>query len=145
MTPTQIDAVKDSFARVRPIADQAGALFYERLFALDPALRPLFKGDIGDQSRKLMAMLATVVDGLDRLETIVPMVEALGVRHHAYGIKDADYDAVGQALLWTLEQGLGDAFTPATREAWTAAYVLLTTTMQQAARQSAAGGPTAGG
>ena len=139
MTPTQIEAVKTSFARVRPIADQAGALFYERLFTLDPALRPLFKGDINDQSRKLMAMLATAVDGLDHLDTIVPTVEALGVRHRAYGIKEADYDTVAQALLWTLEQGLGEAFTPATREAWIAAYTLLATTMQQAARQSTAG------
>ncbi|MHB8886742.1 MAG: globin family protein [Methylovirgula sp.] len=138
MTPTQIDAVKTSFASVRPIADQAGALFYERLFTLDPGLRPLFKGDIGEQSRKLMLMLATAVDGLDHLETIVPAVEALGVRHRAYGIKEADYDTVAQALLWTLEQGLGDAFTPATRDAWIAAYSLLATTMQQAARQSAA-------
>jgi nitric oxide dioxygenase len=134
MTPEEIDAVKASFALIVPIADQAGALFYERLFALDPSLRPLFKADITTQSKKLMQMIATAVNGLDRLETIVPAVQALGVRHAGYGVVDAHYDTVGQALLWTLEQGLGQGYTPEILGAWAAAYGLLTDTMKAAAR-----------
>jgi hemoglobin-like flavoprotein len=129
MTPAQIDEVKSSFALVVPIADQAGMLFYRRLFELDPSLRPLFKGDIAEQSKKLMQMITVAVNGLDRLDSIVPAVEALGVRHVGYGVTDAHYDTVATALLWTLEQGLGDRFTPAAREAWTEAYGLLATTM----------------
>jgi hemoglobin-like flavoprotein len=136
MTPAEITTVKSSFDRVRPIADQAGALFYERLFTIDPALRPLFKGDIAVQRRMLMDMLASAVDGLDRIETIVPAVQALGIRHKDYGVKDKDYDTVAQALLWTLEQGLGETFTPETRAAWISAYTLLATTMQQAAKSA---------
>ena len=86
MTPSQILAVKQSFAMVEPIADRAGAMFYARLFEIDPGLRPLFKGDIGEQSRKLMQVLATAVNALDRIETIVPTVQALGARHVAYGV-----------------------------------------------------------
>src|ERR1051326_2873506 len=95
MTPEQIRLVKSSFSSVLPIADQTGVQFYDRLFALDPALRPLFKGDITEQSRMLMRMLATVVNGLDRLETIVPAVRALGVRHAGYGVVDAHYRRSG--------------------------------------------------
>jgi hemoglobin-like flavoprotein len=134
MTPDQTEAVKASFAKVVPIADQAGALFYEKLFALDPALRPLFKGDIKEQRQKLMQMIATAVNGLDDLDTIVPAVQALGARHAGYGVVDAHYDIVAEALLWTLEQGLGPDFTPEVREAWTATYVLLADTMKAAAQ-----------
>jgi hemoglobin-like flavoprotein len=143
MTPMQIETVKTSFARIRPIANQAGILFYERLFEVDPELRPLFKGDIRDQSRKLMTMLGTVVDGLNDIDDMVPAIEALGRRHRDYRIKDADYATVGQALLWTLEQGLGDAFTPDVREAWAAAYDLVATTMQKAASKSDSSSPAA--
>jgi hemoglobin-like flavoprotein len=135
MTPAQIDEVKRSFALVAPIADQVGILFYTRLFEIDPSLRRLFKADIKAQSKKLMQMIAVAVNGLDALETIVPAVQALGARHAGYGVTDAHYDTVASALLWTLEQGLGDVFTPAAREAWTAAYVLLAGTMKAAARQ----------
>lgn len=134
MTPTQIANIKTSFALVEPIAEAAGALFYDRLFALDPSLRPLFGADIRSQSEKLMQTLTVVVKGLDRLETIVPAVRALGMRHADYGVLDSHYDTVGAALLWTLEQGLGERFTPTTREAWTAAYALLAATMKAAAR-----------
>ena len=137
MTPTQIDTVKTSFAAVLPIADQAGMLFYQRLFTVDPSLRPLFKGDIEAQSRLLMRMIATAVNGLDRLETIVPAVQALGVRHAGYGVAEANYRTVGDTLLWTLEQGLGPAFTPEVSEAWAAAYTLLAETMKTAARDAA--------
>jgi nitric oxide dioxygenase len=135
MTPAQIDEVKRSFVLIVPIADQAGISFYTRLFEIDPSLRSLFKSDIEAQSKKLMQMIAIAVNGLDRLETIVPAVQALGARHAAYGVADAHYDTVGSALLWTLEQGLGSAFTPKAREAWTAAYLLLADTMKAAARE----------
>ena len=137
MTPAQINAVKTSFSAVLPIADQAGMLFYERLFTVNPSLRPLFKGDIAAQSRTLMRMIGTAVGGLDRLETIVPAVQALGVRHAGYGVAEADYQTVGEALLWTLAQGLGPAFTPEVSEAWAAAYTVLAETMKSAARDAA--------
>jgi hemoglobin-like flavoprotein len=133
MTPTQIEAVKTSWAKVAPIADQAAILFYDKLFALDPSLRPLFKPDLTEQRKLLMTMLGAAVGGLGSLDTIVPAVQALGRRHKNYGVTDAHYGTVGQALLWTLEQGLGDEFTPEVRDAWTAAYGLLSGTMQTAA------------
>ena len=139
MTPAEIDMVKQSFAQVAPIADEAGALFYNRLFTLDPSLQGLFREDIAAQSRKLMQMLATAVNGLDKLETIVPAVQALGVRHVRYGVTEAHYDTVAAALLWTLEQGLGADFTPQVREAWVAAYSILAGAMKAAAREVAVG------
>ena len=133
MTPAQVLAVQQSFALVKPIAQEAGMLFYDRLFAIDPKLRALFKGDLAVQSRKLMLMIATAVAGLDRLDSIVPAVEALGRRHGGYGVTPGDYDTVAAALLWTLEKGLGAAFTPEVRTAWIAAYTLLADTMKAAA------------
>src|SRR5262245_30679403 len=112
MKPEQITLVQDTFAQVVPIADTAAALFYERLFTLDPALRPLFKGDMTEQQRKLMTMLGVAVKGLNRLDTIVPAVQQLGARHAGYGVQDEHYGTVGAALLWTLGQGLGKGFTP---------------------------------
>lgn len=144
MTPEQIALVRASFAQVLPIADAAAGLFYDRLFALDPALRPLFRGDLTAQGRALMGMIRVAVNGLDRLEQIVPAVQALGQRHAAYGVKDEHYATVAGALLWTLEQGLGAAFTPATREAWTQAYTLLAATMQTAAAESRPAPPAGG-
>jgi len=138
MTPSQIASVQTSFAAVLPIADQAGSMFYERLFAVDPKLRLLFKGDMQEQSRVLMRMIATAVNGLDRLETIAPAVKDLGVRHAGYGVSEADYETVGNALLWTLERGLGAGFTPDVAAAWVAAYAVLADTMKTAAREAAA-------
>ncbi len=109
MTPANQTLVRESFAKVVPIAPQAAALFYDRLFTLDPSLKPLFKGDMEEQGRKLMAMIGTAVASLDRLDTIIPGVQALGRRHATYGVPLASYDTVGAALLWTLGQGLGDA------------------------------------
>ena len=134
MTPEQIKLVKDSFALVAPIAPQAAALFYGRLFEIAPEVRPLFKGDIEEQGRKLMQVIATAVGALDRLDTIVPTVQDLGRRHATYGVSDAHYDKVAEALLWTLGQGLGDGFTPAVREAWTVTYTILADTMKAAAK-----------
>ncbi|MCG8393664.1 MAG: globin domain-containing protein [Pseudomonadales bacterium] len=133
MTPEQIALVQDSWAKVEGISDQAAALFYERLFTTDPSLKPLFKGNMEEQGKKLMTMIGVAVKGLDKLDTIVPAVQKLGARHKDYGVKPADYDTVAQALLWTLGQGLGDAFDNETEAAWTAAYALLATTMIDAA------------
>ena len=138
MTPSQIDAVQKSFSAVLPIADQAGIMFYERLFETDPRLRSLFSGDIAAQSEKLMQMIGTAVYGLYQLDTIVPTVRALGIRHARYGVSEADYQTVGAALLWTLEQGLGSDFTPEVAQAWAAAYALLADTMKAAAREAGA-------
>jgi hemoglobin-like flavoprotein len=122
MTPAQTELVKSSWEKVVPIQGQAAELFYGKLFELDPGLRPLFKGDVKEQGRKLMVMLNVAVRGLDDLGTLVPAVKALGKRHEGYGVKPEHFGTVGSALLWTLEQGLGPAFTPDTRAAWTEVY-----------------------
>ena len=134
MTPAQAGLVQDSFARVLPIKNQAASSFYERLFELDPGLRSLFPDDMAEQHHKLMTMLAAAVQGLDRLDEIVPAVQALGRRHAGYYVEDAHYDTVGEVLLWTLNQGLGESFTPQVRDAWASVYALLATTMKDAAR-----------
>jgi hemoglobin-like flavoprotein len=133
-----VQLIKQSWAQVEPIADTAATLFYGRLFELAPELRPMFTGDMHEQGRKLMQMLAMVVRGLDRLERIVPAVQQLGERHAGYGVRPEHYEVVGAALLWTLEQGLGEAFTPPVRSAWTTAYRVLASTMQDAALAAAA-------
>jgi len=138
MTPEQIELVKSSWTQVVPIADTAAKLFYGKLFELDPALKPLFKGDMTEQGRKLTRMIGTAVNGLDRLDEIVPAVKDLGVRHVAYGVQDEHYDTVGSALLWTLGQGLGDGFTPEVELAWATVYTLLADTMKSAASEAAA-------
>jgi hemoglobin-like flavoprotein len=136
VTPTQKTLVQDSFASIAPIADDAAVLFYRRLFELDPSLQAMFRGDMTEQRRKLMNMIGAAVRGLDRLEQLVPVVQDLGRRHAGYGVEDRHYDTVGAALLWTLEKGLGAAFTPEMKEAWAAVYGLLASTMQTAARDA---------
>lgn len=135
MTPKQIALVQASWKQVQPIADQAAALFYSRLFLLDPSLKRLFKGDMQEQGRKLMQMIAVAVNSLWRLESIVPAVRSLGRRHAGYGVEPRHYVLVGDALVWTLEQGLGRAFTKEIEDAWRAAYGVLAATMQQATRE----------
>lgn len=137
LTLTQKTLVQDSFAMISPIADDAAALFYRRLFEIDPSLQQMFRGDMAEQRKKLMQMLTAAVKGLDRLDQLVPVVQTLGRRHATYGVSDAHYDTVGAALLWTLQKGLGPAFTPETREAWATVYGLLATTMKDAAREAA--------
>lgn len=133
MTPESIALVESSFEKVKPIAEKAAALFYGKLFELDPSLKALFKGDMIEQGRKLMATLAFAVGGLRGPEKILGAVQALGKRHVGYGVKDEHYDTVGAALLWTLEQGLGPDFTPETKAAWTKIYNLLAGVMKKAA------------
>ena len=138
MTPQQVKLVTTSWEKVKPISETAAELFYGKLFELDPSLKSLFKGDMKEQGRKLMAMINTAVNGLKNLDAIVPAVQDLGRRHVGYGVKDEHYDTVAAALLWTLEQSLGDAFTPDVKQAWTDTYVLLATTMKNAAASAAA-------
>ena len=125
MTPDQVKAIQESFAKVVPISQQAAAMFYGRLFEIAPAVKPLFRGDLEEQGRKLMAMLGAVVNGLGNLETILPAASALAKRHVDYGVKAHDYEPVGTALLWTLERGLGPYWTPELKAAWTEAYTVL--------------------
>lgn len=137
ITPQQKTLVQSTWAQVVPIADTAASLFYNRLFEIDPGLRALFTSDIKEQGAKLMAMIGVAVKGLDRLDEIVPAVQSLGRRHVVYGVKDEHYATVASALLWTLEKGLGEAYTPPVAEAWTATYTLLADVMKDAARQPA--------
>jgi len=125
MTPEQVTLVQQSFSKVAPIADQAAVMFYDRLFAIAPQVKAMFPADMTEQRKKLMATLAVVVNGLSNLESILPAASALAQRHVAYGAKAEHYPVVGSALLWTLEKGLGDGWTPDVASAWTAAYATL--------------------
>jgi hemoglobin-like flavoprotein len=118
MTPAQIKAIQDSFAKVTPVAPQAAALFYGRLFEIAPSVKPLFRGDMEEQGHKLMATLAVVVNGLGNLNAFLPAASALAKRHVGYGVKAEHYEPVGAALLWTLERGLGAQWTPDLAAAW---------------------------
>ncbi len=138
MTPADIERVQGTWSKVLPIRDVAADLFYGKLFELDPSLREIFPSDMAEQKRKLMMMLNTAVNGLSDVEKLVPAVQDLGRRHVGYGVKDAHYGTVGAALLWTLEQGLGDAFTDEVKASWTAVYGVLASTMQAAAADLAA-------
>jgi hemoglobin-like flavoprotein len=125
MTPTQVKLIQVSFAKVAPISEQAAALFYGRLFEIAPEVKPLFKGDMTEQGRKLMGTLAVVVNGLGDLDAILPAASALAKRHVAYGVTPDHYTPVGAALLWTLERGLGPQWTPELAVAWADAYATL--------------------
>ena len=122
MTPDQIKLVQQSFAKVAPISETAAVLFYDRLFEIAPPVKAMFPADMTEQRRKLMVMLAAVVKGLGNLESVLPAASALAKRHVSYGAKAEHYPVVGAALLWTLEQGLGDGWTPDVAAAWTTAY-----------------------
>jgi hemoglobin-like flavoprotein len=129
MTPHQIELVQSSFAKVTPIAEAAAALFYGRLFEIAPEVKPLFRGDMAEQGRKLMMTLGVVVNGLKDVDSILPAAKALAVRHVGYGVKPAHYAPVGEALIFTLDKGLGADFTPEIKNAWLAAYRVLSGVM----------------
>lgn len=133
MNQDQIALVQDSFAKVAPIAESAAAIFYKKLFDLDPELKPLFSSDLTEQGAKLMKMLGMVVNGLTNIEVLIPAVQDLGKRHVDYGVTEPMYATVGTALLDTLAVGLGDEFTPDVKEAWTVAYTTLKQVMCDAA------------
>lgn len=133
MNDTQVALVQQSWKKVLPIRDQAAEIFYANLFERDPSLRPLFKGDMAEQGRKLMTMIGTAVAGLSRPAELIPAVQALGARHAGYGVSDDHYDTVAAALLDTLHAGLGEAFTAEVKDAWTTVYGVLASTMKGAA------------
>lgn len=137
MTPTQIDLVQTTWAKVAPNADLVAVLFYDRLFEIAPEVKPLFKGDTLEQGKRLMTMLNLAVSRLTNLEKIIPAVGDMGVRHSGYGVQPEHYDSVAAALLWTLERGLGEDFTEQAKAAWTETYLTLATVMKQAATPTA--------
>ncbi|MHC4268084.1 MAG: globin family protein [Planctomycetota bacterium] len=136
MNDDQVRIVQETFGKVRPISETAAELFYKRLFELNPSFKSLFKGDMKKQGRMLMQMIDFAVKGIDEPDTILPTIQDLGKRHLGYGVKEEYYGTVGEALIWTLEQGLGSDFTPETKEAWIEAYKLLSGVMINAARET---------
>jgi hemoglobin-like flavoprotein len=138
MTPTHKQLVKESWAKVLPIKETAAELFYGRLFEVYPEVKPLFKGDMKEQGRKLMAMLNTAVSSLDNIEALIEPLKNSGKAHAGYGVKAEDYDKVGDAFLWTLGQGLGDAFTDEIKEAWTVTYTTVAGVMIEGAQYDSA-------
>ncbi len=134
MTPVQIGHVRRSFALIEPIAPQAAALFYENLFTADPRLRPLFQGNMAQQGARLMTMIGAAVGLLEEPDVLVPELRKLGARHVNYGVRDEHYTTVGAALLKTLKQGLGHAYTDDVHAAWVALYRVVSETMMDAAR-----------
>ena len=125
MTPEQIALIQQSFAKVAPISEQAAELFYGRLFDVAPTVKAMFPADMTEQRKKLMGTLAVVVNGLGDLGAVLPAASALAKRHVSYGARPEHYPVVGGALLWTLEKGLGDAWTKDVADAWVQAYTTL--------------------
>lgn len=136
MTPNQVKLVQQSFTKVLPIAPTAAQMFYARLFEIDPSLKLLFKGDMKEQGRMLIMMIAGAVRGLSNPPALIPVLKDLGARHVGYGVRDHHYDTVGNALIWTLQAGLGEDFTDEVCDAWVEAYKLLAGVMQQGAREA---------
>ena len=133
MTPEEIRTVRASFAHVAAMKVEAAALFYGRLFKIAPEVRPLFTGDLNAQGSKLMAALSYLVAALDRLDDVAPFLEELAQRHVGFGVERSHYERVGEALLWTLRQALGPAFTHEVAAAWANAYGRLAAPMIEAA------------
>lgn len=138
MTPDEVKLVKESWAKVLPIADQAATLFYERLFDVYPEVKPYFTGDMESQGGKLMAMIGYVVNSLDNLEPMLPIIRISGQRHAGYGVRDEDYDKVADTLLWTLGKGLEEEFTDEVKRAWATTYDTLANVMKVAATEATA-------
>ncbi len=133
MKQEDVRRVQNSFASVTPMAPAVATMFYNRLFELDPSLRELFDIDMEHQGAKLMKMISLAVNGLDNLQAIIPIVQALGERHATYKVKDTHYATMGEALIWTLEKGLGDAFSKEDKKAWSEIYTTLASIMIEAA------------
>lgn len=136
ITPQQKELVKKTWVMVVPIADTAAELFYGRLFELEPEYRAMFKNDMTEQGKKLMKTINIAVEALDDVEPLVPVLKKMGADHVGYGVKDRDYNVVGAALLWTLEKGLGDAFTDEVKNAWGSVYELLASVMKEGAAEA---------
>jgi hemoglobin-like flavoprotein len=142
ITTEQVELVQSSFQQVLPIADAAGTLLYERIFFLAPESRALFDEDIAPQAKRLMGAVKVAVDGLHRLDEVGPFLVKLGARHVHYGVQPELLAVGADALLWTLEQGLGEAFTSDVRDAWVAAWNVIADAMATGMRQAALDGAT---
>lgn len=129
MNPEKIFLIKKTWSFVITNSAQSGELFYQKLFELDPKLKPLFKGDMKEQARKLISMVTVIVTKLNKLDEILPEIQGLARRHSKYGVNTKQFAVVGQALLWTLEKGLGDKWTKEVNEAWTEVYTILSDAM----------------
>ena len=139
MSPEQKKLVQQTWHQVAPASEIVSALFYDRLFDLDPEFRALFRNvDMERQREKLILALSSVILHLDDIEAYLPEIEALGRRHASYGVSEAHYESVGRALLSTLKSGLGEAWTEDVRAAWTAAYAAIAGVMRRGAAGSAA-------
>jgi len=132
MNKQQIELLQRAFAKVDPVAQEVGDLFYGRLFEMDPSLRPLFTGDIKAQAKMLMTAIGLAVQRLDHPDVVTSQVALIGQRHLNYGAMPADFDKFGAALQWALEQTLGDAFTPSAKDAWTEAFKFIVQGMKTA-------------
>ena len=134
MIPARRQLVSASWKSLAPNGPAVGAIFYRRLFEIDPNLRSMFSAvTMDDQIHKLVTMLDLVIHWLDLPERLVPVLKKLGEQHATYGVKDEHYEKVGAALLGTLEEGLGDKFTPELRGAWTEAFLLISSLMRRGA------------
>lgn len=133
MEDTQKRLVGESWRKFAPEAERAAILFYTRLFEEDPQLRSLFHGDMAEQGQRLMSMLGTAIDELDKLEAMVPTIRELGKRHAAFGVKPEHYETFSNALMWTLQTVLGADFYPEVEEAWTALFDFMAENMKQGA------------
>jgi hemoglobin-like flavoprotein len=133
LTPQQIALVQSSFSTVQPMTATAAELFYKRLFEIEPSVAALFKGDMRQQGRRFMQVLAVAVGSLSNMSTLVPIVQLVGLRHANLGVKAEHYDSVQQALLWTLALILQDEYTDEVRSAWATAYAMLAGIMKEAA------------
>ena len=129
----QVELVQGSWRSVQLVGDTAAEMFYGKLFSLDASLRPLFRNDLHDQGRSLTAMISVAVHSLGRPEKILTAVRQLGARHLAYGVREEHYAHVRLALLWTLEQTLGEAYSAELAAAWGAAYDFLAGAMLEGA------------
>ena len=136
ITPQQKELVQKTWTMVVPIADKAAELFYGRLFELEPEYKAMFKNDMTEQGKKLMKTINIAVEALDDVEPLVPVLKQMGADHAGYGVVERDYNVVGAALLWTLEQGLGEAFTDEVKNAWAAVYEVLATVMKEGAAEA---------
>lgn len=136
ITPQQKELVQKTWVMVVPIADTAAALFYGRLFEIEPSYKAMFKNDMRKQGVMLMSTISLAVEALDDVEPLIPALKKLGANHVGYGVNERDYDMVGSALLWTLEKGLDDAFTDEVKNAWGAVYEVLAKIMKEGAAEA---------
>lgn len=137
LTSHQIQIVRYSWKSLRGIKPALIAdIFYTKLFSENPRLRKMFPADMEAQYTKLMDMLNSIVIRLDKMDELTEDITAMAIRHRGYGVKFSHYKPVGDALLWTLQQGMGRDWTPELAEAWGTCYNTLTGIMIEAEKKS---------